>query len=364
MPLKSVRSVGAVSSGMRSLKSKNCGFPDQPVRCCAGMRRRLWYSIAAGTEVQRPNICVECDDAPAPRPVLQDSGSDERRRTAEGLGNDPDAVLTEPEASILRRRFRIAGDTNRGRDRALIAESVLGITLLVLLWFALQARAEGASVRVKRFDQASLVPRHLVEAAAQTNGETAGRVRSGNVDLEPVTAESLNMGRREPEVGLAATCAPCRIFVGYAHKDRKFLERFKVHLKPLERIGLVERWDDTRLVAGKIWNLTIKNAIGQANVAVLLVSADYLASDYVNNEEMPLLLAAVKARGLIVMPVILKKCRYEKTPNLVQFAAVNKDLKPLVAMNPGEQEELWTRLVDEIEAIARAGGSAASTPSV
>jgi len=140
-----------------------------------------------------------------------------------------------------------------------------------------------------------------------------------------------------------------QIFISYSHKDREWLERLQVFLKPLERQGVFERWDDTRSRTGARWHDEIKKALASANVAVLLVSADFLASDFIANEELPSLLAAEQARGMVVMPVIVSPCRFAKTLSLAQFQAVNPGLKSLEEMTKGEQEALWTRLTDDIE---------------
>jgi hypothetical protein len=142
---------------------------------------------------------------------------------------------------------------------------------------------------------------------------------------------------------------PPQVFISYSHKDREWLERLQVFLKPLERQGVVERWDDARLRTGERWHDEIKKALASAQVAVMLVSADFLASDFIANEELPPLLAAEQARRLVVMPVIVSPCRFAKTPSLAQFQAVNPGLKSLVEMNKGEQDALLTRLTDDIE---------------
>jgi hypothetical protein len=103
------------------------------------------------------------------------------------------------------------------------------------------------------------------------------------------------------------------------------------------------------LRTGERWHDEIKKALASAQVAVLLVSADFLASDFIANEELPSLLAAEQARGLVVMPVIVSPCRFEKTPSLAQFTAVNYGLKSLEEMNKGEQAALLNRLTDDIE---------------
>src|SRR6218665_3206938 len=87
------------------------------------------------------------------------------------------------------------------------------------------------------------------------------------------------------------------IFISYSHKDAEYLERLLVHLKPLERDGLIDTWVDTRLLAGDRWKKEIDAALKKARVAVLLVSADFLASDFIINNELPPLLKAAEEQG-------------------------------------------------------------------
>ena len=141
------------------------------------------------------------------------------------------------------------------------------------------------------------------------------------------------------------------IFISYSHRDADWLRRLQVFLRPLEREGLIERWDDTRLRTGQRWEDEIEKALASAKVAILLISADFLASDFITNNELPPLLAAAQSKGLVVMPVLLKPCRFSRTPSLSVFQAVNPGLKPLVDMTEGEQDALWDRLTREIEEL-------------
>jgi hypothetical protein len=145
--------------------------------------------------------------------------------------------------------------------------------------------------------------------------------------------------------------APGGVFISYSHKDKKWLNRLQVHLKPLERLGVVTRWDDTLIQPGSNWRDEIKKAIKSARVAVLLISADFLASDFIANDELPPLLNAAKARGTIVLPVMV-------SPSLVpdslsQFQAVNPLSRPMNAMSKADQEALLVKIVKAIEARLR-----------
>ena len=81
-----------------------------------------------------------------------------------------------------------------------------------------------------------------------------------------------------------------QVFVSYSHADAEHLQRLRVHLRPFERAGLVDVWADTRLRPGQRWRQEIELALERAAVSILLVSADFLASDFVADNELPPLL--------------------------------------------------------------------------
>ena len=131
-----------------------------------------------------------------------------------------------------------------------------------------------------------------------------------------------------------------KVFISYSHKDIDAFERLRVHLTPLERRLGLDWWADTKIDSGQIWRSEIKRALNEALVAILLVSADFLASDFIAREEVPPLLIAAEEEGLVVLPVILKPCAFDRTPELERYQAVNSPSQPLFALKEIEQERL------------------------
>lgn len=137
------------------------------------------------------------------------------------------------------------------------------------------------------------------------------------------------------------------VFVSYSHQDAAWLARLQVHLRPLgDRLDL---WDDTRLAAGDDWHGQITGAINRARVAVLLVSADFLASDFVTREELPRLLGKAREEGALIIPVIVKPCRFLRHPELATFQAANSPAAPLSGLPETESERVFMRISERIE---------------
>src|SRR5262249_1541025 len=124
------------------------------------------------------------------------------------------------------------------------------------------------------------------------------------------------------EAGKIATLAKRKIFVSYSHKDVRWLERLRVHLKPLEREGIIDLWDDTKIAAGIQWKGAILGALETSKAAVLLVSADFLASDFIAEHELPTLLTQAASGGTTILPVIISPCSFDGTA-LSTFQTVN-----------------------------------------
>ncbi|MEQ8271739.1 toll/interleukin-1 receptor domain-containing protein [Algiphilus sp.] len=139
-----------------------------------------------------------------------------------------------------------------------------------------------------------------------------------------------------------------QVFVSYSHADSEHLLRMKVHLRPYERKGQVDLWADTKIKSGQNWRQEIEAALDRAAVAVLLVSADFLASDFVVENELPPLLEAAQAEGVLILPVILKPCAFGTTKELSQFQAVNPPSSAMISLGEAERESIWVKLAKSV----------------
>src|SRR6266700_6316912 len=94
------------------------------------------------------------------------------------------------------------------------------------------------------------------------------------------------------------------IFISYAHADEPLLRQLETHLSLLKRQGLISLWHDRQIVAGTDWAQTIDTHLEQAAVILLLISADFLASDYCYGIEMARALEREQAGQVQVIPIV------------------------------------------------------------
>jgi TIR domain len=161
---------------------------------------------------------------------------------------------------------------------------------------------------------------------------------------------AVSQGRQRTGAGEQPMASiPPKVFICYSHADKKWLERLKRHLKPLVREGCLDCWDDTHIRPGDDWQEEIRTALDTAQAAVLLISADFFASDFIDEAELPPLLTAAQEKGVRVLPLILSASRFARDPNLARFQAVNSPDRPLNEMPEAEQEKVLERLAQTIE---------------
>src|SRR5215469_13461945 len=98
--------------------------------------------------------------------------------------------------------------------------------------------------------------------------------------------------------------------ISYCHIDKRYLERLRVHLTPFLPDKKVVYWVDTMINPGSKWRDEIKQSFDGAKVAILLVSADFLASQFILENELSPLLVAAQSEEVTILSVILSPCAY------------------------------------------------------
>jgi hypothetical protein len=153
------------------------------------------------------------------------------------------------------------------------------------------------------------------------------------------------------------------IFISYSHKDERWKDRLVTHLTALQQES-VDVWSDRRIAAGEDWLKEIRVALTRAQVAVLLVSADFLSSDFIRHEEIPSVLRRRKRGGLHVIPIIVRPCAWRAIDWLAQMQLRPQDGKPLNRGGSAHADSDLTDIALEVRALMSGAPTSSIASSV
>lgn len=138
------------------------------------------------------------------------------------------------------------------------------------------------------------------------------------------------------------------IFISYNRKDEVEKDYLLSHLGVLQGAGLIDLWSDHRIAAGDDWQTEISQAIVQAKIAVLLVTANFLNSKFILQTEVPELLRRRQTEGLIVVPVIARACAWRAVGWLRQMDVRPRNRTPIWSGNAHQVDEQLAQIAEEI----------------
>lgn len=165
-----------------------------------------------------------------------------------------------------------------------------------------------------------------------------------------------------------------RVFISYAHADnegadrsKRWLDRLMEHLKPLALEEYISVWSDEVLEIGNDWRRDIRENLSTANVAVLLISPAFLASRFIRDSEIPLLLKNAHENGVQILPIVLRHCLFHETKfkypdpvsgphefSLASLQAANSPDRPLNGMQESEQDRVLLGVAQRVFQIVQA----------
>ncbi len=164
------------------------------------------------------------------------------------------------------------------------------------------------------------------------------------------------------------------VFISYAHADEAWKDELLKHLRAAFGMDApVELWDDRRIGAGDAWLAEIESALDRASVAVLLITADFLASKFIQGTEVPRLLDRRSSEGVRLMPLLVDACPWSRSRWLASIQMRPTDAVPLTE-HPSKSralsefaEEVAEHFdevsFDVVSAAVKALGSLSSTAS-
>ncbi len=139
------------------------------------------------------------------------------------------------------------------------------------------------------------------------------------------------------------------VFLSYSHKDEEWKDRLKPHLIMLEKCDRLKYWDDRKIDTGASWYPEIQAAMEQATVAILLISANYLSSDFCVKEEIPFLLERRAKQGVLIIPILIRPCHWKAIDWLKAIQMIPRDGKSVAVDFKEDYDTIFTSVAEQID---------------
>lgn len=193
-----------------------------------------------------------------------------------------------------------------------------------------------------------------------TTGNSAQVTGNGNIVIQGTQGSPIHINvpqSHTPFENPAATTTPTpapntagakKIFFSYSKYDREYLEQLLRHLSVLRRKGKIADWNDHEILPGEEWDGVIKTQLVEADIILLLISADFLATDYIWDVEIKTAMERHDQKSATVVPIVLRSCSWEDTP----FGKLNglpSKAKPVSTY--GDRDQAWLEVVQGIEQL-------------
>ncbi|MBH8576471.1 toll/interleukin-1 receptor domain-containing protein [Nostocaceae cyanobacterium CENA369] len=141
-----------------------------------------------------------------------------------------------------------------------------------------------------------------------------------------------------------------KLFYSYAHEDEKLRDKLEKHLSSLQREGFITGWHDRRITPGKEWQNEIDDNLNSSQIILLLVSADFIYSNYCWDVEVRRAMERHEAQEARVIPIILDSVDWMNTP-FAMLQALPKDSKPVKKW--GNRSDAFLSIAQGIRIVAK-----------
>lgn len=141
-----------------------------------------------------------------------------------------------------------------------------------------------------------------------------------------------------------------RVFFSYSHKDEQYRDELDRHCAMLKRSGRIETWHDRKIVAGEGWDEKIKDQLQQADIVLLMISADFLHSDYIWEQELSIVRERYqKQDGIRVIPIFTRPCDTTDLDFMkLQGGQRDHQSQLLWISSSQDRDQIYTNIVGEI----------------
>jgi len=142
------------------------------------------------------------------------------------------------------------------------------------------------------------------------------------------------------------------IFCCYAREDQELLRNLKKHLMPLQRQGLITIWSDTDITAGATWEEEINQHLNTAHIILLLVSPDFIASEYCYSKEMKQAMQRHERGEARVIPIILRPTHWKGAP-FDKLQALPANASPVIDQSWHTVDDALYDVAEQISTVVR-----------
>jgi hypothetical protein len=138
------------------------------------------------------------------------------------------------------------------------------------------------------------------------------------------------------------------LFISYSHKDERFRDELAGALTAYERKGELAVWDDTKIVPGQKWEPQILGKLERAHIIVLLLSNDFIRSDYCMQKEMKRAIERDRAGECAIIPIVVRPCRFDKL-EVGQIQAILPHGKPIKQHR--DRDAAWLEVTKQLDRV-------------
>ncbi len=141
-----------------------------------------------------------------------------------------------------------------------------------------------------------------------------------------------------------------KVFYSYAHEDEKLRDKLEKHLALLRREGVIKEWHDRKIGAGKEWQNEIDTHLDSSQIILLLISANFIDSDYCWDVEVKRAMERHETKESRVIPIIIDSVDWKSAP-FGKLQALPKDAKPIKKW--GNRSDAFLSVAEGIRLVAK-----------
>jgi hypothetical protein len=197
------------------------------------------------------------------------------------------------------------------------------------------------------------VPAHITVEIDDLREKIHDIERQLGIGAAPAVAPSTPVApppSSSPSTAATAPAAPLEVFFSYAHEDELLRNKLAKQLKLLERQGAIKGWHDRQISAGTEWAGQIDTHLDTARIILLLISSDFIASDYCYDLELQRAMERHGAGAARIIPIILRPCDWHSAP-FGKLQALPKDGKAITTWS--NEDEAFLDVAQGIRRVAQ-----------